>query len=314
MTKSDNDDEFTVGYAKPPAEHRFKKGRSGNPKGRPKKEKKQPEPPKFRDGMLGSFLEREAFRTLQLHENGNPVEMTAAEAILRSIMLDGVKGNRLAKKYALETLRQEEKEALERSSESYLFWMKTKLEGEAEIARCEKQGIEPPRLYPHPDDILLDETKIKAHIVGPLNADQAIPFERGALVRDLFLAITIFEEKHGKATTFELNGHTGKGGVFVAQVINDSLPPSFQKGDAVITIDVLGLQSLTKKQLGKRLNALRAQIADMPETVAERIATRERAIIAVDILGGALETVAAEMAEKQGSGKPGSTRSTKKTA
>ncbi|MCR9196064.1 MAG: DUF5681 domain-containing protein [Hyphomonas sp.] len=32
---------FTSGYMKPPKQHRFKKGRSGNPRGRPKKNKNQ---------------------------------------------------------------------------------------------------------------------------------------------------------------------------------------------------------------------------------------------------------------------------------
>lgn len=34
-----DDDDDEVGYGKPPKQHRFKKGQSGNPAGRPKKEK-----------------------------------------------------------------------------------------------------------------------------------------------------------------------------------------------------------------------------------------------------------------------------------
>lgn len=37
---SNNDDDGPKGYGHPPKEHRWKKGQSGNPKGRPKKEKK----------------------------------------------------------------------------------------------------------------------------------------------------------------------------------------------------------------------------------------------------------------------------------
>ncbi len=33
---NDNDKKYSVGYGKPPAESRFKAGRSGNPRGRPK--------------------------------------------------------------------------------------------------------------------------------------------------------------------------------------------------------------------------------------------------------------------------------------
>jgi hypothetical protein len=36
MKKTSSATEYTVGYAKPPEENRFQKGKSGNPKGRPK--------------------------------------------------------------------------------------------------------------------------------------------------------------------------------------------------------------------------------------------------------------------------------------
>ena len=35
---------FDVGYGKPPQQHRFQKGQSGNPKGRPRSAKNKPKP------------------------------------------------------------------------------------------------------------------------------------------------------------------------------------------------------------------------------------------------------------------------------
>mgnify|MGYP000881550391 CR=1 FL=1 len=294
---SKNDDS-TGGYGKPPPEHRFKKGKSGNPKGRPRKVKKTPEPPKFRDGILGSLLEQEAFRTLQLHENGKPVEITAAEAVMRSIIIAGMKGNRLDKKFAFQTLRQEEKEALERSTESYLFWSKKKAEGAAKIALHEKEGVALPRLYPHPDDILLDETKIKVHILGPMNKDQAIPFEKGALARDWYLAYSVYEEKLGKVTTFEWDGKSGTSSIVLAMLIDDSLPPSFRMDEWSMTGYVMKLQNFTKRKILQRLKTLITQIGATPESIEEQLARQARAANVVDIVGDGLEKALAEFAEK----------------
>ena len=65
------------GYKNPPKEHQFKKGKSGNPKGRPRK-KKQPSS----DLSLGimASLHRELGKTISVQENGQHKEITKLEA------------------------------------------------------------------------------------------------------------------------------------------------------------------------------------------------------------------------------------------
>lgn len=298
MSRSERNSRYRVGYGKPPAEHRFRKGQSGNPKGRPKKAKQKPERPRFRDGGLSGYVEQEGLRKLRLHENGKPVEMTAAEALLRSLMADGIKGNRLAKRQAYELLRQGEEEACERRLDTFVHFKKKKAQGEAEIARCEKKGLSPPRLYPHPDDILLDEAKVEVHILGPTSADEAIPFERGALIRDWFFARSVFEEKCGNVTTFEHDGESAPVGDFVSLSVESSLPPSFQRDEWGTIEFLMELRDLTKRQLQKRMKALMAQIADMPDTIEDQLAKRKGATNAVGIFGEAMEAAAAEIAKK----------------
>ena len=58
-----------VGYCKPPKQHQFKRGQSGNPKGRPKW---QQTVPTFRSVLL---------RKIKLTENGKQKTMTLIEAI-----------------------------------------------------------------------------------------------------------------------------------------------------------------------------------------------------------------------------------------
>tara|TARA_R110002110_G_scaffold186938_1_gene394260 strand:+ start:2522 stop:3454 length:933 start_codon:yes stop_codon:yes gene_type:complete len=288
MSVDDGDKEYPVGYGKPPAEHRFRKGQSGNPKGRPRKQNKQPETLGFRDMPLAGYLEKEAFRPLTLMENGKSIEIPASQAILRSIMVDGVKGNRLAKKQAYQLLRQEEKAVEDRVLKNFLYYEELKSEYEKVLAKYAEKGIEPPRLYPHPDDILLDRAKLKVYVLGPLNKDSATPYERGALLRDIYYAYSVLEEKTGKVSTVEIDGLTGSSWTVIAMSTEHALPPSYQRDEDATLGFYLRLQSLTKKQLRQKISNLFKQMEALPKSVEEQIEAQKRAMNAAAHINEAL--------------------------
>lgn len=71
---------FTAGYMKPPKQHRFKKGRSGNPRGRPKKNK---------DGLKDIL---DAVKKTKVKIAGEDRSITLEEAMalrLRNLVLQG---------------------------------------------------------------------------------------------------------------------------------------------------------------------------------------------------------------------------------
>lgn len=71
-----------VGYGRPPREHQFEPGRSGNPKGRPKGSKNE------------STLLREIFqRKIETRSGGRSRKITVLEGILLRITEDSLKGN-----------------------------------------------------------------------------------------------------------------------------------------------------------------------------------------------------------------------------
>ena len=78
-----------VGYGKPPASTRFSKGRSGNPKGRPRGRHKEPP----YEAVLGQMV--------TIKEDGVERRVTAAEAFLLYVTKRGLEGDGAAARSAM---------------------------------------------------------------------------------------------------------------------------------------------------------------------------------------------------------------------
>lgn len=81
-----------------PVSTRFRKGQSGNPRGRPRK---QPKP-------LPSAFDVVIDRTLTITQDGRPREMTVDEALQHKTYLDAIAGNRAARREVLKMIAKRE--------------------------------------------------------------------------------------------------------------------------------------------------------------------------------------------------------------
>lgn len=81
-----------VGYCRPPTGSRFRKGQSGNPAGRRKGSRNRPSPPIAED-QLGALIREEAYRLVDVNENGEEVRMPVARAVIRSLVVAAAKGD-----------------------------------------------------------------------------------------------------------------------------------------------------------------------------------------------------------------------------
>jgi len=92
---------YQVGYGRPPLHTRFRKGRSGNPGGRPSCKRVE---------RMKALALREAYRAVAVKEGDRMVPVTAIVAILRSQIELATKGDFQAQRDILAMVRTIEKE------------------------------------------------------------------------------------------------------------------------------------------------------------------------------------------------------------
>lgn len=77
---------YEVGYGKPPKHTRFKLGRSGNPRGRPKR----------RGGNLADMLDRALDEKITVTENGRRRKITKRKLIAKQVVKRALEGDEKA--------------------------------------------------------------------------------------------------------------------------------------------------------------------------------------------------------------------------
>src|SRR4051794_31141733 len=79
---------YEVGYGKPPAHSRFKPGRSGNPRGRPRGSRNQPPVPALNEERLKLIVMEEAYRTINIADASGQVSIPMVQAVVRSLAVN----------------------------------------------------------------------------------------------------------------------------------------------------------------------------------------------------------------------------------
>jgi hypothetical protein len=82
---------YEVGYGRPPRETRFQPGRSGNPRGRPKKPK-----------SIQERFERELARKVAVREDGRVRKIPKIDLWVRRVVADAIKSSHQASRILIE--------------------------------------------------------------------------------------------------------------------------------------------------------------------------------------------------------------------
>lgn len=260
---SKNDDGMDpAGFGKPPRKYRFRKGQSGNPKGRPRKTVAPPPPEDLSESKLEAILRRILSRKYTVKDGTGSKTITGLEAIIQAQFQSAAKGNPHAMRLFMEAAGELERrdnarrEAEARAArEHFDLIVRWKGVREKAWAAAVSEGREPEKVWPHPDDILIDEAAQTYWIRGP-RAPKQVPFyEYLKSLRDLHLCKAAL----AAVTETTVDGFDCSLHVVVALTHDLELPQRWQiKGkpaDAMFSLAVMG-----ERWLARRLDKLEAEV------------------------------------------------------
>ena len=219
-----NSDE-KVGYRSPPKQHRFKKGQSGNPRGRPRKSLNR------QTVMIRTLNETalaEAHRVIAVGEGKECVLKTVVDAVVRSVADRAIKGDVVSARLFLQFVSSAQKEreqqqlAFFKACDDYkCFW-------EKEFAICDRERRPRPEPLPHPDDVLVNPRTGEATIVGPMTEDEKGIVAREVELRDELIAF-LDKPNHLSVARPEVRRMIRARQARVIEEINAMLPPRLRR-------------------------------------------------------------------------------------
>jgi hypothetical protein len=165
MARSDDDDDYKVGYAKPPRQHQFPQGVSGNPAGRPRGARN-----KVLKRSLNPFLDvflRETDRVIPLREAGQTIQLSVFEASVRKLGVKALNGDHRALTFIIEGRRLAEQARIEDMATQIQVVERYKAEWKPQFELAKQRGLPEPKQLPHPDHVQIDPETGVLVITGP---------------------------------------------------------------------------------------------------------------------------------------------------
>ncbi len=171
--RDDDAEQDAVGYGRPPKSGQFRKGQSGNPRGRPRKREVKQTWIEARY-PTAEVLRAEAARMLTINDASGSQQVTTREAVARALALGAMRGGVLAQRTFFELQKAEDERFHQERKARFEFWEAYQERARTDIAAARKQGQPEPDRLPHPDDIELNYLRLEVRFLGAMDEESKL--------------------------------------------------------------------------------------------------------------------------------------------
>jgi hypothetical protein len=180
-------------------------------------------------GEFNTRAKRLALQKLRVTKDGKTVEMEAVEAVMSKQLTGALNGSVIAQREFLNASRTALAASEAEIADDCEVWGSIKARNQKLLDDARARGKVPPRVLPHPDDILID-AKTGVRIVGPVDAEDSVGFDARVRFRDALYVQQAMEDALDGIPSVK-RPSSGTPGI-LAMLMDHYLPPSLQLSTA----------------------------------------------------------------------------------